>query len=97
MPSLPLSTRTLAGIRREGRGRGKGQVTGISFTETQFLAKQVSKKGVKGVRDAAMYSLMSDCLLRIGEAVNVRMKDIEAASDGSGRLSIPPEQDRPGR
>ena len=87
-PIGPLSERTLAGIRREGRQRGRGQATGITFTETKFLVGQIAKHGVRGIRDAALFSLMSDCMLRISELVAVRPADIEAVPDESGRLHI---------
>ena len=84
-----LTERTLAGIRREGLNRGRGQVTGITFTETKFLVGQIAKHGVKGIRDAALFSLMSDCMLRVSELVAVRPADLEITSDGSGRLHLP--------
>ena len=31
---LPVTTRTLAGIRREGKDRGRGQVTGFDWKQT---------------------------------------------------------------
>ena len=83
-----LTERTLAGIRREGKHRGRGQVTGITFTETKFLVGLIAKNGVRGIRDAALFSLMSDCLLRISELVAVRPADIESVPDGSGRLHL---------
>lgn len=69
--------------------RGRGQVTGITFTETKFLVGQIAKHGVKGIRDAALFSLMSDCMLRESELVAVRPADLEMTSDGSGRLHLP--------
>ncbi len=78
----------VSGIRREGKHRGSGQVTGLTFHEVQFLVSQISKQGVRGVRDAALFSLMSDCLLRVGELVKVRPRDITPIPDGSGRLQI---------
>ena len=87
-PIGPLSERTLAGIRRKGRHRGRGQATGITFTETKFLVGLIAKNGVRGVRDAALFSLMSDCMLRISELVAVRPPDIKPVPDESGRLHI---------
>jgi len=89
MPIGVLTERTLAGIRRKGRDRGRGQVTGLTFTETKFMVGQIAKHGVKGVRDAALFSLMSDCMLRVSELVAVQASDIEITSDGSGRLNLP--------
>lgn len=84
-----LTDKTLDGIRREGRERGTGQVTGITFMEARFLAGQIAGKGVRGIRDAAIIMLMSDCLLRPSELVAVRPKDISPVPDGTGRLLIP--------
>jgi len=83
-----LTERTLAGIQRKGRDRGRGQVTGITFTETKFLVGQITKHGVKGTRDAALFSLMSDCMLRVSELIAVCPADLEITSDGSGRLHL---------
>ena len=59
-PIGPATERVLAGIRRQGRERGRGQVA--------------------GVRDAAIVSVMSDALLRVGEvaalAVVIRGGDL---------------------
>jgi len=88
-PIGSLSERTLAGIRRKGRGRGRGQVTGLTFSETKFLVGQIAKHGVKGIRDAALFSLMSDCMLRVSELIAVQVQDVEVAADGSGRLQLP--------
>ena len=87
-PIGPLSERTLAGIRREGQQRGRGQATGITFTETKLLVGQIAKNGVREIRDAALFSMMSDCMLRIREFVAVRPTDFEAVSDESGRLHV---------
>ena len=84
-----LTERTMAGIRRAGRGRGTGQVTGITFMETKFLTAQIARVGVRGIRDAAMFSMMSDCMLRVGELVAVRPGDVSTSPDGTGRLRVP--------
>lgn len=84
-----LTEKTMMGIRKEGRERGRGQVTGISFMEARFMAAQIAGDGVRGIRDAAIISLMSDCMLRIGELVAVRPKDVTDMADGTGRLHLP--------
>lgn len=86
----PLSSRTLAGIRREGKGRGKGQVKGLSREAVQFMAHAAQqRKTLAGVRDAALLLVMSDALMRIGEAVAIDCEHITREADGSGRLEIP--------
>ena len=67
-----ITQRTLAGIRREGKARGRGQVEGIVWSEVdRVCAFAESDNSIAGLRDAALIRLMSDCLLRVSEAVAV--------------------------
>ena len=76
--SLPLSTRTFAGIRREGKDRGRGQVEGIVWSDVdRVVAFCDADKTIAGLRDACLIRLMSDCLLRVGEAVAVNVGDFK--------------------
>lgn len=84
-----LTIRTLAGIRREGRDRGRGQVTGLTREVVKHMAYNAVKTGtLAGLRDAALLRVMSDALLRIGEAVAIDCEHIATQADGSGRLEI---------
>ncbi len=75
---LPVTTRTLAGIRREGKNRGRGQVTGLDWQQTERVcAFAESENTIAGLRDSAMIRLMSDCLLRVSEVVAVDVSDFE--------------------
>ena len=75
--SLPITTRTLAGIRREGRDRGRGQVEGLIWQDVERIAAFAeADKTIAGVRDSAMIRLMSDCLLRVSEVVAVDVEDV---------------------
>ena len=75
---LPVTTRTLAGIRREGKDRGRGQVTGLDWQQTERVcAFAESENTLMGLRDSAMIRLMSDCLLRVSEVVAVDVPDFE--------------------
>ncbi|MYF99518.1 tyrosine-type recombinase/integrase [Candidatus Poribacteria bacterium] len=75
---LPVTTRTLAGIRRDGRDRGRGQVTGLDWQQTERVcAFAESENTIVGLRDSAMIRLMSDCLLRVSEVVAVDVSDFE--------------------
>ena len=60
----PLMERTLAGIRREGRTRGRGQVEGITWSQADATAQVAAQAGLSGLRDAALVATMSDALLR---------------------------------
>ena len=85
----PLTTRTLAGIRREGRDRGRGQVTGLTRETVKRMAHNAAKTDtLAGLRNAALMRVMSDALLRIGEAVAIDCEHITTEDDGSGRLAI---------
>ena len=71
-----LTDATLAGIRREGSGRGRGQVDGLIWQDVERVASFCeAEKTLAGLRDAAMIRLMSDCLLRISEVVAVDVSD----------------------
>ena len=84
------TARVLAGIRRKGRGRGRGQVAGLQWSEADTVAEVAANdsKSLAGLRDAALVALTSDCLLRVSETVAVRVADLEAEADGSGRLTV---------
>lgn len=85
----PLTTCTLAGIRREGRDRGRGQVTGLTREVVKRMAHNSAKTNtLAGLRDAALFLVMSDALLRIGEAVAIDCEHITTEADSSGRLAI---------
>ena len=73
-----MTERTLAGIRREGKGRGRGQVDGLDWQDVEKICALAESTGtLSGVRNVAMMRLMSDCLLRVGEVVAVNVEDIK--------------------
>ena len=87
-----ITSKTLAGIRREGKERGKGQVDGVEREDMlRVVTLAEADKTIAGLRDAALIRLMSDCLLRISEVVAVNVGDlhkstlrIKIVQDGSG-------------
>ena len=75
-----VTKRTIAGIRTEGMERGRGQVQGLAFEQVdRVVAFCEAEKTVKGLRDGALIRLMSDCLLRVSEAVAVNIGDINVS------------------
>ena len=73
-----ITSKTLAGIRREGKERGKGQVDGVEREDMlRIVTFAESENTIAGLRDAALIRLMSDCLLRISEAVAINVSDIQ--------------------
>ena len=89
-PHGPAAQRVLAGIRRAGRERGRGQARGISWSEADRMAEIAAgrRKQTSGVRDAAIVAAASDALLRVGELSALRTSDFTARDDGTGRLAI---------
>ena len=75
--NFPITQATLAGIRREGRDRGRGQVDGLIWQDVERVCVYAETEDtLAGLRDAAMIRLMSDCLLRISEVVAVNVGDL---------------------
>ena len=75
---LTLSESTLAGIRRQGRDRGRGQVSGLLWQEVERVCIFAETDGtIAGLRDSAMIRLMSDCLLRVSEVVAINCGDLK--------------------
>ena len=74
----PITKRIWAAIRGEDRPQGRRRrADGLTWGEVERVCTVAeSSETVAGLRDAAMISLMSDCLLRISEAVAVDVKDI---------------------
>ena len=76
--NLPITQATLAGIRREGKDRGRGQVDGLIWQDVERLCIYAETEGtLTGLRDATMIRLMSDCLLRISEVVAINISDLK--------------------
>ena len=80
------TARVLAGIRREGAGRGRGQVTGIRWEQADAAAAATVKSQIQGLRDAALFGVMSDGLLRGSEAAAIVVADIE--TEGANTITV---------
>ena len=73
-----ITSTTLAGIRRDGRDRGRGQVDALTREDVIRVCSFAEREGtVAGLRDSALIRLMSDCLLRISEAVAVNVENFQ--------------------
>ena len=73
-----ITARTISEIRGEGKERERRQVDGLTWDDVERVcAAAESSDTAAGLRDAAMISLMSDCLLRISEAVAVDVEDVQ--------------------
>ena len=75
---LPITSATMAGIRREGRERGRGQRNGLTWREVERIcAVQEADGTLRGLRNSAILRIMSDGLLRISEVTELRISDLE--------------------
>ena len=73
----PITKRTWSGIRGEDRPRERRRADGLTWDDVERVCTVAeSSETVAGLRDAAMISLMSDCLLRISEVVAVDVEDV---------------------
>ncbi len=69
----------VSAVRDKGKGRGRSQVDGLTWDYVERVcAAAASADTAAGLRDAAMISLMSDCLLRISEVVAVNVEDVKS-------------------
>ena len=67
----------LSDVRQAGKRHGRRQVDGLTWDDVERVcAAAESADTAAGLRDAAMISLMSDCLLRISEVVAVNTADV---------------------
>lgn len=79
--SLPLTDSTLAGIRRAGRDRGRGQVQGLTWQQVERVCSFAEADNtIAGLRDSAMIRLMSDGLLRVSEVSSVNWGDLKEST-----------------
>lgn len=75
----PLTTRTMAGIRRTGLDRGRGQVRSLTPEDARVIARLCrSEDSIAAARDAALVAVMSDGLLRLSEVCMLNLHDLHA-------------------
>ena len=69
----------VSAVREKGKRRRRRQVDGLTWDDVERVcAAAESADTAAGLRDAAMISLMSDCLLRISEVVAVDVQDVNS-------------------
>ncbi len=77
--SFNLTDLRLKTIRRDSKTPGRGQVEGLTWSEVKRVcALAEADKTIVGLRDSALIRLMSDCLLRISEAVAINVEDVDS-------------------
>ena len=69
---FPITTKRLQSLRRDRKGRGRGQVDGLNWADVaRVCAFAEADRSLVGMRDSALIRLMSDGLLRVSEVVAV--------------------------
>ncbi len=82
-PAGECTAAALSAYRRDGAGRGAGQVRGISWEESDRMADLAEACGnIRGLRDALLIRIMSDCMLRVSEAEALDVADLTSSSEG---------------
>ena len=83
-PVGPCTEVALAAFRREGSGRGPGQVIGISWEDADRMA-DIAKSGgrLRDLRDALLIHVMSDGMLRVSEAEALDAADFAFTKEGA--------------
>ena len=89
-PVGPATDRVLAGFRREGRHRGRGQVGGVTWAQADAASALATgdTRTLAGLRDAAIVALASDAMLRVSEIAAIDVADLTHLEDGAGLLKI---------
>ena len=75
---FPVTTATLAAIMRKGRDRGIGQRNALTWEQVERIcAVQESEGTLQGIRNSSIFRVMSDCLMRASELVELQVSDLE--------------------
>ena len=81
VPREKLCGAAVKNFKRRAIGRGNGQVDGIMWEMADVLRDLATgEKTIYGYRDAAWIGVMSDCMLRVSEAVDVDMAHVDFAA-----------------
>ena len=87
----PLSSAALTTMRKSAdlQKRRRGQAVPIRWAKADAAACLAEAEGsVIGLRDAAIFALMSDAMLRISELVGLDSEHVTGQEDGSGRVFV---------
>ena len=89
-PVGAATDRVLAGFRRAGSARGRGQVAGVRWGQADAAAAVAANGGadIAGLRDGAIIAVASDAMLRVSEIAALRVSDIERTDDGTATVKV---------
>ena len=87
-PVGPATRERLERFLRDGAGRGRGQVRGLTWDEIERLCKLAEDAGLGGVRDAAMIGVMADGLIRVSEVSGLDAADVTFLPNGTAEAVV---------
>ena len=89
-PPGPMTRRTMSGITRAGKARGRGQVKGMRWEDVDaaIAASRKEDPSPRGHRDRALLATMSNGLLRVSEAAVLKWGELDPQTDGGALLHI---------
>ena len=85
------ATKTASGIRRAAAAKGGAQqADAIGWEQAERMAQMAERTGkMSGLRDAAMFAVGSDAMLRVSEVVALDVGDLRFGGDGrSGAVVV---------
>ena len=91
-PEEPVGPATREGLerfRRDGAGRGPGQVRGLTWDEIELMCKTAEDgDDPRGRRDAAMVGVAADGLMRVSEVSGLDAGDVSFRPDGTAEAVV---------
>lgn len=88
-PVGPATRERLERFRRDGAGRGPGQVRGLTWDEVERMCGLAEgDDDPRGKRDAAIVGVAADGLMRVSEVSGLNAGDVSFLSDGTAKAPI---------
>ena len=88
-PVGPMTRERLERFRRDGAGRGRGQVRGLTWGEVERMCGLAEGDGdPRGKRDAAILGVAADGLMRVSEVSGLNAGDVSFLADGTAEAVI---------
>ena len=88
-PVGPMTRERLERFRRDGVGRGRGQVRGLTWEEVERMCGLAEGDGdPRGKRDAAILGVAADGLMRVSEVSGLDAGDVSFLPDGTAEAVI---------
>ena len=88
-PVGPATRERLERFRRDGAGRGRGQVRGVTWKEVERMCRVAEDAGdLRGIRDAAILGVAADGLMRVSEVSGLNAGDVSFLPNGTAEAVV---------